>query len=122
MQRRQSVSRNYKHLSPEKKVIMYLKIQGKMAASGSPFINPSLVFTYALGLVKINAITTALNNAADGGDGTADAVHKAEIAAEKFIDNWADLVDLIANGDSVIIISSGFDATKAESTPSVVNG
>ena len=122
MQRRQSVARNYKHLSPEKKVIMYLKIHGKMSAGGSVFINPSLIFTYLLGLGKINAITTALNAAADGGDGTADAVGKAVIAAEKFIDNWADLVDLIANGDSVIIVSSGFDATKAESTPGVING
>ena len=122
MQRRQSVARSYKRLTPEKKVIMYLKIQGKMSASGSVFVNPSLVFSYALGLAKINAITTALNTAANGGDGTTDAVHKAEIAAELFIDNWANLVDLIANGDSVIIVSSGFDATKAETTPSVING
>ncbi len=122
MQRRQNVARNYKHLSPEKKVIMFLKIHGKMSATGSIFINPSLVFTYLLGLAKINAITTALNAAANGGDGTADAVSKAEGAAEKFIDNWADLVDLIANGDSVIIVSSGFDATKAESSPGAING
>ena len=122
MQRRQNVARDYKHLTPEKKVIKYLQIHGKMSVAGSPFVNPSLVYTYALGLVKINAITTALNAAADGGDGTADAVNKAVIAAELFIDNWADLVDLIAGGDSVIIISSGFDATKATSTPGVING
>ena len=122
MQRRQNVARDYKHLTPEKKVIMYLKIEGKMSVSGSPFVNPSLIFTYALGLVKINAITTALNAQANGGNGTADAVGKAVIAAEKFIDNWADLVDLISNGDSIIIISSGFDATKANSLPGVING
>ncbi len=122
MQRKQNVARDYKQLTPEKKVIKYLTIYGKMTAAGSPFINPSLVFTYALGLVKINAITTALNAAANGGDGTVDAVHKAETAAEKFIDNWADLVDLIAGGDSIIIVSSGFDATKAESTSGVING
>ncbi len=122
MQRKQSVLRNYKLLNPEKKVIMYLKIEGKMSVVGSVFVNPSLIFTYLLGLAKINAITTALNNAADGGDGTVDAVNKAVIAAEKFIDNWADLVDLIANGDAVIIISSGFDASKAETTPAVING
>jgi hypothetical protein len=122
MQRRQNVARDFKHLSPEKKVVMFLKIYNKMSAAGSVFINPSLVFTYLLGFAKINAITTALNNAADGGDGTTDAVAKAVIAAEKFIDNWADLVDLIANGDSVIIISSGFDATKANTTPGEING
>ena len=122
MQRKQSVSRAYRRLSVEKKVIMYLKIHGKTSAGGSVFINPSLIFTYAFGLTKINAITTALNNAAGGGDGTVDAVNKAVIAAEKFIDNWADLVELIANGDSVVIVSSGFDATKADSSPTVING
>ena len=121
MQRKQNVARDYRHLTPEKKVIKYLQIQGKMSASGSVFINTSLVFTYALGLIKINAITTALNAQANGGNGTADAVAKAVIAAEKFIDNWADLVDLIANGDSIIIVSSGFDATSATTTPGVIN-
>ena len=121
MHRKQSVARNFKRLPTEKKVIMYLNIQAKMSASGSVFVNPSLVFTYLLGLEKINAITTALKAAADGGDGTVDAVDKAVIVAETFIDNWGNLVDLIANGDSVIIISAGFDATKAESSPTSIN-
>ena len=73
MHRRQSVLRNYKLLTPEKKVIKYLTIQGKMAAAGSPFTNDSLIFTYLLGLGAINAITTALNAAANGGHGTAAA-------------------------------------------------
>ena len=122
MHRRQMVARNYRRLTTEKKVIMFLKIQGKMSVTGGPFTNDSLIFTYALGLTKINAITTALNAQANGGNGTADAVTKAVDAAELFIDYWADIVDLISNGDPVIIVSSGFDATKGETTPASING
>ena len=122
MQRKQSVARTYKRLTPEKKVIMFLKIQGKMSAAGSGFTNTNLIFSYALGLIAINAITTALNAAANGGHGTADAVAKAVDAAELFIDYWADIVDLVSGGDPVIIASSGFSATKAQTTPSVING
>ena len=120
MQRRQSVARIYKRLTSAKKVILYLKIQGKMSATGSPFVNTSLIYTYLLGLAAINGITAALNAQLSGGG--ADAVGKAVNIAEGFIDYWADIVDLIANGDAVIIASSGFTATKAESTPSVING
>ena len=93
-----------------------------MAAAGSPFTNDSLIFTYLLGLGAINAITTALNAAANGGHGTADAVIKAVEKAEAFIDYWADIVDLISGGDPVIIASSGFDASKAETVPASING
>ncbi len=122
MQRKQSVARIYKRLSPAKKVILYLKIQGKMAAVGSPFVNTSLIYTYILGLAAITAITTALNAHANGGHGTADAVTKAVEAAEKFIDYWADIVDMVSEGDPVIIASSGFTPTKGESTPASING
>ena len=122
MHRKQRVARNYRRLSPAKKVILYLKIQGKMSAAGSPFVNTSLIYTYALGLIAINAITGALKEQANGGHGTADAVTKAQEAAEKFIDYWADIVDMITEGDPVIIASSGFTPTKGETSPASING
>ena len=121
MQRKQNVSRNYKALFTEKKVVFYLKIQGKMAATGSGFPNTNLVYSYILGLAAINGITTALNAAANGGKGTAEAVIKAVNTAEAFIDYWADIVDLVSGGDPVVIVGSGFTATKAETTPTVIN-
>ena len=121
MKRKQSVARTYKRLSAHKKVILYLKIQGKMAAVGSPFVNTSLIYTYILGLAAINAITSALNAQALGGHGTADAIAKAVEAAEKFIDYWADIVDMVSEGDPVIIASSGFTPTKGETTPASIN-
>jgi len=122
MQRKQRVARNYRRLSPEKKVLLFLNIYGKMSATGSPFTNTSLIYTYALGLIAINAITGALTAAGSGGHGVADAVAKAEEAAEKFIDYWAEIVEMIADGDPVIIASSGFTTTKGETSPASING
>jgi hypothetical protein len=121
MTRKQSVLRNYKRLSPAKKVILFLKIQAKMSVIGSVFPNTSTIYTYLLGLAAINLITTELNIAISGGKGTADAVDKAVLKAEEFIDYWADIVDLISGGDPVIIVSSGFTPTKGETTPGVIN-
>ena len=122
MQRKQRVARNYRRLSPEKKVLFFLKIYGKMSATGSPFTNTSLIYTYALGLIAINAITGALMAAGSGGHGVADAVAKAVAAAEMFIDKWAEIVEMIADYDPVIIASSGFTPTKGETTPAAING
>ena len=116
----QKVSHKFLALDPEKKVTFYQNNFNAMNAVGSPFINNSIKYSYAVGQTQINNITAYALTAATGNTVAKANLKKAVALADTTVCYWALIVDGAAMGDEAIIKEANFVPTLEESTPVVI--
>ncbi len=120
MQRKQKVDRSFIGYSQDKKVAFYQNLLDEMIPVSTPFQKPPVA--YALVQTQLDKVKSSIKLALTKATGTATAVGDAFDIVDVSFESLADYVDSVAQGNSIIIISSGFLATSDTANAAVVAG
>ena len=118
MIRTPSVSMEFKRLSIPEQIVFGQNVHDKMLANALVFPTPDVPLATLLS-VNDDMATTA--EEAEGGEhAKVAAMRAADIIWDTTFGTQAEYVDRIANGSETIILQSGFNATKSETTPASI--
>ena len=119
MERTPSVSMAFKRLSIPEKIVFGQNVTDKMIENAATFTNPDLATAT---LQSTNDNLSGKAEAAESGDHQkVAAMHAAEKDWDTTFGTEAEYVDRIANGNEEIILLSGFQATKSETSPASIS-
>lgn len=118
MVRTPSVSMDFKRFSIPEEIVFGQNIIDQMTANAVIFTTPDVPLA-TMQTVNDNLADTA-EDAESGDHAKVAAMHAADKEWDTTFGTQADYVDRIANGNETIILQSGFNATKSETTPASI--
>ena len=120
MQRKQKVDRSFIGYSQDKKVAFYQNVLDEMIPVTTPFQKPPVAYTIVQ--TQLDKVKSTIKLALTKATGTATAVGDAFAIEDVSFEALDDYVDSVAQGNSIIIISSGYLATSDTANAAVVTG
>ena len=118
MIRTPSVSMDFKRLSIPEEIVFGQNVIDQMTANAAIFVTPDIPLAT---LQTVNDdLATAAHEAEGGEHAKVAAMREADKIWDTTFGTQADYVDRIANGNETIILKSGYNATKSETTPASI--